>query len=362
MSPTEKTEGTQNYKKTPILVPLLVAGFIGLYFETSMNIALSSLIEYFNVGQSTIQWLTTGYLLTLGILVPVSALLSQWFTTRQLFIGSILFSLVGTIVAALAPSFSILLIARIIQAIGTAILLPLIINTILIIFPIEKRGSAMGLVGLVMLFAPAIGPSVIGVILNYLTWQWIFWGALPFSIFSLIFGMIHLPNITEVTKPKIDILSIILSTLGFGGVVFGFSSAGENGWGSPIVVISLIGGIVALTLFCIRQLKLKEPMIDIRVLKYPMYTLGIIIIFIVFMTNMGMMIVLPLYLQVALGLSTLIVGFVLLPGSLANGIASPFIGRLFDQVGPRVLIIPAFIVIMITVFGLSNLSTDNNIY
>lgn len=360
MSASVANEEIKTYKKAPILISLLIAGFFGLYFETSMNIALGTLMDYFNVGQSTIQWVTTAYLLTLGILVPVSALLFQWFTTRQLFIGAVLCSIIGAVIAALSPTFTILLIARIIQAVGIAIFLPLMINTILIIFPVEKRGSAMGLVGLVMMFAPSIGPTLAGVIMVDLSWHWIFWVALPFLIFTLIFGIIYLPNITEVTKPKIDILSIILSTLGFGGVVYGFSSAGEKGWESSIVLISIIVGIIALILFYVRQLKLKEPMIDMRVLKYPMYTLGLLTVFIVFMTIMGTMIVLPLYLQIAIGLTTAATGFVLLPGALANGIASPFIGRLFDQFGPRVLIIPAFVVIMGALFSLSNLSTTTS--
>lgn len=237
----QNQQETKQYKVFPILFAMLLSGFIGLFGETALNVALTPLMGLLEVGPTTIQWLTTGYLLVLGILVPVSGMLLQWFSTRQLFTTSLIFSIAGTFVAALAPSFEILLVARVLQAVGTALLLPLMFNTILVIFPIEKRGAAMGLIGLVIMFAPASGPSISGLILANLSWHWIFWISLPFFIISLVCGLLFLPNISKLTKPKIDVLSIILSTLGFGGIVYGFSSAGGHGetgggWTSPVVV------------------------------------------------------------------------------------------------------------------------------
>lgn len=168
---SEQHQQQTTYKVIPILFAMLISGFIGLFGETALNVALTPLMTILEVDPTTIQWLTTGYLLVMGILVPVSGLLLQWFSTRQLFTTSLLFSISGTIVAALAGSFEVLLAARVLQAIGTAILLPLMFNTILVIFPIEKRGSAMGFIGLVIMFAPAIGPSVSGVILEHLSWN-----------------------------------------------------------------------------------------------------------------------------------------------------------------------------------------------
>lgn len=345
----------KQYKVLPILFAMLLSGFIGLFGETALNVAMTPLMDLLEVGPTTIQWLTTGYLLVLGILVPVSGLLLQWFTTRQLFTTSLIFSIAGTVVAALAPTFEMLLIARVLQAVGTALLLPLMFNTILIIFPIEKRGSAMGLIGLVIMFAPASGPSISGLILANLTWHWIFWISLPFFIISLVCGLMFLPNISKLTKPKIDVPSIILSTLGFGGIVYGFSSAGGHGetgsgWSSPVVIVTLVIGVLSLLIFSIRQLRMKQPMLDLRAFKYPMFTIGLILIFFCMMMMLSSMLILPMYLQQGLAVTALTAGLVLLPGSLLNGFLSPVMGRLFDKFGPKWLVRIGLVVVAAVLF------------
>lgn len=338
----------QQIKKGPILAAFLIAGFIGLFSETALNMALTQLTADLNVAPTTIQWLTTGYLLTLGVLVPISGLLVQKFTTRQLFITSLIFSIIGTIIAALAPTFTILLIARIVQAVGTAILLPVMFNTVLLIFPIEKRGSAMGLMGLVIMFAPAIAPTTSGIILQYFTWHFIFWVALPPLVFALLFGYFYMQNVGEITNPKIDYLSVLFSTIGFGGIVYGFSVAGEKGWTAEVVVISLVAGVISLALFTLRQNRLDKPMINLAILKYPMFVIGLLSVFIAFMCILSTMILLPMYLQNTLALATFAAGLLLLPGGLINGFFAPVVGKLFDAYGARVLVIPGFIIIIIT--------------
>ncbi|MFD6439290.1 MDR family MFS transporter [Peribacillus sp. NPDC060186] len=348
-------------RTTPILISFLIAGFIGLFSETALNMALGDLIQEFNVSPSTVQWLTTGYLLTLGILVPVSGLLIQWFNTRQLFIASMVFSILGTLIAAIAPGFGILMLARVIQAIGTGLLLPLMFNTILVIFPIHKRGATMGLMGLVIMFAPAIGPTVSGLIIENLTWHFIFWVSLPFFVIALLFGLKYMQNVSTITKPKIDVPSIVLSTIGFGGIVYGFSIVGEKGWGSAIVLSTIIVGLIALFLFTVRQFNMEKPMIDLRVFKYPMFTLGLITVFITFMVIMSSMILLPLYLQTGLALAAFSAGLVLLPGGVLNGFMSPITGRIFDKFGPRGLVIPGFIIMIAMLWTLSNVTTETSI-
>ncbi len=338
----------EQIKKAPILASFLIAGFVGLFSETALNMALQQLITDLGVEPTTIQWLTTGYLLTLGVLVPISGLLVQKFSTRKLFMTSLAFSIIGTFIAALAPTFEILLVARVIQAIGTAVLLPVMFNTILLIFPVEKRGSAMGLMGLVIMFAPAIAPTASGVILEYLTWHYIFWITLPPLVFAFIFGYLYMQNVGELTHPKIDFLSVVFSTIGFGGIVYGFSIAGEEGWGGTSVIITIIAGAIALVLFSLRQIKLDKPMINLRILKYPMFVIGLLSVFIAFMCILSTMILLPLYLQSTLLLATFTAGLLLLPGGLINGIFAPIVGRLFDKFGARVLVIPGFLIIIIT--------------
>ncbi len=214
MSTAASEPDLANIRPVPILIAFLIAGFIGLFSETALNMALGRLMIELDVISSTVQWITTGYLLTMGILIPVSALLIQWFSTRQLFVASLLFSILGAIVSGIAPSFGVLLVGRIIQAIGTGLLIPLMFNTALIIFPIHRRGTVMGLIGLVMMSAPAIGPATSGLITEMLSWNWILWLLLPFLAFSLVYGLAYMQSVSTLTRPKIDVLSIILSTLG----------------------------------------------------------------------------------------------------------------------------------------------------
>jgi DHA2 family lincomycin resistance protein-like MFS transporter len=267
------------------------------------------------------------------------------------------------LIAALAFKFEILIAARILQAVGMGLLIPLMFNTILVVYPPEKRGAAMGFVGLVIMFAPAIGPTVAGLLIQYLTWHYIFWLSLPFLIIGLLVGLKYLENVTEVTKPRIDLFSGVLSTIGFGGIVFGFSKAGEGtaGWTNPVVVISIIIGLVALVLFTLRQKVMREPMMDLRVFKYPMYNVGLLLVLTCMMIILSTMIILPMYLQNGMRLSAFTAGLMLLPGSALNGILSPRMGRLFDKYGPKWLVIPGLIVVAITVWFLSSISVASSV-
>ncbi|MEC0242433.1 DHA2 family efflux MFS transporter permease subunit [Paenibacillus dokdonensis] len=346
------------------MIALLISGFIGMFSETALNVALSDLMTLLHIEPATVQWLTTGYLLTLGILVPVSGLLLQWFTTKQLFVTAIIFSILGTLIAALAPNFEMLMLARVVQAIGTGIMLPLMFNTILVIFPPEKRGAAMGIIGLVIMFAPAIGPTIAGLLIEHLSWHWIFWLSLPFLVLSLICGIFFMQNVSKITKPKIDFLSILLSSLGFGGIVYGFSSAGEGsgGWSSTKVIVALAVGVVALVLFALRQLRMKQPMINLRAFKYPMFTLGVLMVFISMMIILSSMLVLPMFLQRGFGKTAFYAGLIMLPGGIINGIMSPIMGRLFDKYGPRWLVFPGFLVAAVMLWFFASVTPTSAVF
>lgn len=361
MSSLAMEQSQTGIKPIPILIAFLIAGFVGLFSETALNMALGNLMIEFDVVSSTVQWITTGYLLTMGILIPVSALLIQWFSTRQLFVASLLFSIAGAIVSGMAPIFEVLLLGRVIQAIGTGLLIPLMFNTVLVIFPIHKRGTIMGLVGLVMMSAPAIGPATAGLIIEVLSWNWILWLLIPFLLFSLVYGLLFVQNVTTLTKPKIDVLSILLSTIGFGGIVYGFSIAGHKGWGSLVVISTLIIGFMSLIIFSSRQFKLDKPMLDLRTLKYPMFTLALLSVSATFMIILSSMILLPLYLQIGLGLTALTAGLILMPGGALNGILSPVAGRVYDMYGPKWLLTPGFIIMIIMLCLLSNVTTETTI-
>ncbi|MFA0834409.1 MAG: MFS transporter [Methanobacterium formicicum] len=198
------------------------------------------------------------------------------FSTRKLFTASMGFLIAGTIVACFSTNFPILFVGRVIQAIGTGILVPLIFNTVLILIPPEKRGATMGMVTLVVMFAPTIAPVLMGFLMGYMDWHWFFVMVLVFFVAIAIAGIAFLKNVTEVGHPKLDLLSVILAAIGFGGVVISLSGMGENGL-SPNVSIPLIVGMVSLILFAIRQLTMKEPMLDLRTFKYPSFAIGIVI-------------------------------------------------------------------------------------
>ncbi len=347
-------------KPLPIVIAIMIGAFIGLFSETALNMAFTNIMEDFDIGPHVVQWLTTGYLLVLGILVPVTALLLQWFTTKQLFSASLIFSIIGTLVGAIAPNFAILLLARVIQAIGTGLLLPLMTNVIMVIYPPHRRGTIMGMMGLVIMVAPAVGPTLSGLIVDSLGWQAIFWLCSPLLLFTLVYGLIYMQNVSTITKPKIDILSIILSSIGFGGIVFGFSSAGEGAgsWGDPAVLLPIIVGALSLILFAFRQFKMEQPMLNLRVFKFPMFSAGILMVFLGMMIILSSAILLPMYLKGGLLLPALSAGLVLLPGGIVNGIMSPITGKLFDTFGPKYLVIPGFILTTIFTYLFTNITTE----
>ncbi|GIN58508.1 MDR family MFS transporter [Lederbergia ruris] len=351
-------------KTLPIMLSLIIGAFFAILNETLLNIALTTLMKEFGITLPTVQWMATGFMLVMGVVIPVSALLLQWFTTRQLFLGTMIVFTIGTAISAIAPNFSILLVGRLTQAVGTGLLMPIIFNVFLLIYPPHKRGKIMGLIGLVMMFAPAIGPTLSGVIVEYLGWRYLFITVLPFALFSIAFAYKFLINVSEVTKPKIDFPSIIFSTIGFGAIIYGFSAAGESeaGFFTPIVYTCIIVGIVGIILFSWRQLKLEEPVMDLRVFKYPMYTHAVVMFLIIIMSMFASEIILPIYMQGPLALTAATAGLILLPGSILNGVMSPFMGALFDKFGPRLLMIPATVVLSGTMFMMSRLSTDTPLW
>lgn len=352
---------SKQIKVIPLMMSLLICGFMGMFSETALNIALNGLMTEFQISATTVQWLTTSYLLVLGILIPISGLLIKRFSTRNLFITGVCFSVTGLLISATSSSFVILLIGRIVQATGTGLLAPLLFNTVLVIFPIHKRGTAMGIVGLVLMFAPAVGPMISGFIIQHLDWHWIFWIPIPFYLLALGLGIVYLIDLSTERKPKIDVLSIILSTMGFGGIVFGFSRAGEDGgWTSLSVLIPLIVGVTSLTLFVIRQLSLKEPILNVRVFKYPMFIMGIGLTVLSNIIIFSSTVLLPMFMQGGLGLNSAQAGLFLLTGGICNGIMSLLNGRIFDKYGPRRLVIPGFILATSSVLVFTNLSTTTN--
>src|SRR5699024_8161553 len=274
----------------------------------------------------TVQWMATGFMLVMGIVIPISALFVQWFTTRQLFLSVMLIFTIGTTISAMAPNFTILLVGRLTQAVGTGLLMPIIFNVFLLIYPPHKRGKIMGIVGLVIMFAPAIGPTLSGIIVEYFGWRFLFIFVMPFTVFSILFALKYLVNITEITKPKIDWISLVYLTIGLGATIYGFSHAGESadGFMTPSVFIPIIIGLIGILLFVLRQFKLDEPLMDLRVFKFPMFAHAVVLFVIIIMMMFASELILPVFMQGPMGLTAAAAGLLLLPGSLLNGAMSPF--------------------------------------
>src|SRR5699024_8621247 len=290
---------------------LMIGGFMGLFSETALNMALTDIMEDFQVTAATVQWLTTGYLLVMSCLVPASSYLIKWFSTRSLIIAGILLSLLGVIVGAIASNFGLLFLGRVIQALGTGMLLPIMVTVLMLIFPIEKRGSVMGIMGLVITAGPALGPTLSGVIISASSWHFIFWISALLYIGVLLLAIAYVENVGEITKPKIDILSICLSTFAFAGLIFALSSMAESKFTDFVVWLPLLIGIFSLTTFIIRQFKIDSPMLDLNVFKYPMFILGAAMLFITIICILSTGILLPLYIKGGLLFSSIVAGLIL---------------------------------------------------
>ncbi|MBC5636101.1 DHA2 family efflux MFS transporter permease subunit [Ornithinibacillus sp. BX22] len=345
-----------------MIVPLLLAGsFIAILNQTLMITAIPPIMEEMGITANTGQWLTTVFMLVNGIMIPVSAFLLERFTTRQLFITAMSIFAVGTLVAGIAPNFSTLLIGRVIQSAGAGVMLPLMQTVFLMIFPVHRRGAAMGLIGLVISFAPAIGPALSGYVTEHYSWRLLFFIILPIAVIDIVIACFALKNVTELQKPKFDILSIILSSFGFGGLLYGFTSAGNNGWLAMMTIISLGVGVVALFGFILRQLKLKHPMLEFRVFTYSIFPLAVAIGMIAFMGLIGVETLIPLYMQNMREFTAFEAGLALLPGALITGLMSPITGRIFDKFGAKKLVIIGLIIITVSSIPFTRLDTSTSL-
>lgn len=348
-------------KKGPLLFIMILGAFIAVLNQTIMSVAIPELITDFNIAATTAQWLTTGYMLVNGVFIPVTAYLMQRFTTRELFLSAMAAFLAGSTISGIAPGFEVLLAGRLIQAAGAGIIMPLLMNVVLAVFPEEKRGGAMGLIGVAIIFAPAIGPAYAGYMLDHYEWRSLFYVIIPFAIIVIIMASLYLKNVTERTHPKLDISGIILSTLGFGSLLYGFSRAGATGWTSREVLLTIITGVISLVLFSISQLSKSSPLLELRTFKYNMFTLTTIINIVVTVVMYADMMLLPIYLQNMRHYSAFDAGILMLPGALIMGLMMPVAGRLFDRYGAKWLSVAGIAITVVTTISFTSL-TDTTSY
>ncbi len=346
---------------------LLVATFVVILNETILGVALPTLMKDLDITAATAQWLTSGFLLTMAIVIPTTGFILQRFSIRWVYVAAMSSFTLGTLLAAVAPGFEVLMVARVIQAVGTAIMIPLLITTILNVVPEHSRGRVMGLVSVVISVAPAIGPTVSGLILQSFSWRAMFWIVLPVAAVVLILGGILVRDVAERHPAHLDVVSIPLSALGFGGIVYGLSSIGESSSGHTPVPpwVPLAIGVLSLGLFVVRQMKLVErgrALLDLRTFKIPQFRLAVVLMGGLMLTLFGALILLPLYLQNVLDKSVLTTGLVLLPGGLVMGLLGPVVGALFDRFGARPLVLPGAIAMSAGTWLLATLNADSELY
>lgn len=345
----------KEYSKILLLVALISGSFFAILNQTVLTTALPHLMEYFNIEANSVQWVTTAYMLTNGIMIPLTALLLEKISTKKLFLFSVFAFGCGTLLCAFSPSFEFLIAGRIIQAVGAGIMMPLVNTVFILIFPREKRGMAMGLYGLVISFAPAIGPTLAGLIIDRWDWHYLFYLILPIIVFDLIFSIFFMKDIIPTKERRLDVLSILLSTVGLGSMLYGFSSAGSRGWSDYSVMITIVLGLVISVFFVIRQLTMKEPMLELHVFQSGPFALTTLIGCIINIAQVGASVIVPLFLQSILGKSAFTSGLVLLPGALLMAVMMLLSGRLFDKYGARRLVFPGIVLLIIASIPFTNL-------
>ncbi|HFQ2445092.1 TPA: DHA2 family efflux MFS transporter permease subunit [Staphylococcus aureus] len=341
-----------------ILAALLFGMFIAILNQTLLNVALPKINTEFNISASTGQWLMTGFMLVNGILIPITAYLFNKYSYRKLFLVALVLFTIGSLICAISMNFPIMMVGRVLQAIGAGVLMPLGSIVIITIYPPEKRGAAMGTMGIAMILAPVIGPTLSGYIVQNYHWNVMFYGMFIIGILAILVGFVWFKLYQYTTNPKADIPGIIFSTIGFGALLYGFSEAGNKGWGSVEIETMFAIGIIFIILFVIRELRMKAPMLNLEVLKFPTFTLTTVINMVVMLSLYGGMILLPIYLQNLRGFSALDSGLLLLPGSLIMGLLGPFAGKLLDTIGLKPLAIFGIAVMTYATWELTKLNMD----
>lgn len=343
-----------------IVAVMLISAFVAILNQTLLNTALPSIMRELNINESTSQWLVTGFMLVNGVMIPLTAYLMDRIKTRPLYLAAMGTFLVGSIVAAMAPNFGVLMVARVIQAMGAGVLMPLMQFTLFTLFSKEHRGFAMGLAGLVIQFAPAIGPTVTGLIIDQASWRVPFIIIVGIALVAFIFGLISISSYNEVKYTKLDKRSVMYSTIGFGLMLYAFSSAGDLGFTSPVVIGAMIISSIIIYLFIRRQFNISNALLNLSVFKNRTFALCTISSMIIMMSMVGPALLIPLYVQNSLALSALLSGLVIMPGAIINGIMSVFTGKFYDKYGPRPLIYTGFTILTITTIMLCFLHTDTS--
>lgn len=349
-------------KQRSILIILVIGTFLGFLNQTLMNVALPNIMTEFHIGPSQGQWVTNGYMLVNGVMVPLTAFLIQRLTTRKLYLTAVGLFALGTLIAGFANSFAVLVTGRMVQAIGAGVFGPLMNVVVMNLYESDKRGQAMGMIGLALNFAPAIGPTLSGLIITQLSWRFLFLIVAPFIIADFILAFYLLKNIGKTKRLKFDFLGVVLSSIGLGSLLYGFSNAGATAWSDFTVWGFVVIGLIVTALFIWRQITNKTPLLNMAVLTYRQFVVAMLINVVLMIAMYGGALMLPLYIQNVRHYSALISGLILLPGALITALLSPLSGRLYDKYGPRYLTLTGILLTTVGTFSLSMVTLNTPIW
>lgn len=336
-----------NFPTKLITFTLLIGAFFGYLNETLLNVALTTLMQEFSVDKTTVQWIATGFLLVMGAFTPLTANIIQWFSTRTMLLVTLLTFLSGSLICAFAPNFPILLVGRLIQAVSAAFTVPILFNCILLIYPPNRRGTIIGFITMMFMVAPAIGPTLSGIVVDHLGWRYLFLLTVPFILLSIVLAILFLNvNLQPITKPKIDGLSVLLSIFGLGGLVY--STSNFTMLGVPLFSVVFTISVTLLVWFTRRQFQLDVPLIDLNVFHFAQYRYAMLILAVLMFVFIGTELIMPMYLQQVVLLSGTITGLILLPGSVIQAFLSPIMGNQLDKRGAKPIVLPGAILLCTT--------------
>ena len=354
-----QTVQISNHTRRLITIILLLSTFVSLASQTMMVTALPVIQHDLHVSLNAAQWLTTGYTLIIGIVTPLSSNMYDKFTNRHVFLGIIGTFIVGTLLGCFATNFFTLLLARLIQACASGMLMSFQMTTMISIYPIEKRGSILGLSSLVISAGPAIGPTMAGFILQVLPWRWLFILVLPFMVLAWIGGYFKLANFSQPRDIKIDYLSVLISLIGSGLTLGSLTAFQVNAW---VGLAMLIVGLAVIAVFVKRQLHLTNPMLKVQIFKYSSFRLMTIVGIFAFMVLLGTEQLMPIFTENVTHTGSFVSGLILLPGAICNAIAASIVGRIYDEYGPKWLIITGGVIMLLSSIPLVTISRGSSLW
>jgi EmrB/QacA subfamily drug resistance transporter len=351
-----------NKQRNLIFMNLVISGIASSILATALTTALPNVIAYFGISTATGQWITSGYSLAMGMVMPLTAFLITKFPTKKLYSTGIALFIAGLLLSTLAGNFGVMMVGRILQACGNGVLLSSAQVIILTVYPVEKKGTMMGTYGLATTAAPIIAPTIAGLMIDAFGWKSIFYVSLVVMIISFIMSCIVFEDVLELQDKKFDFTSFMESIFAFGGITLGIGNIGTYGLFSAAAGIPLLVGIVGCVFFVKRQLSLDMPFLDVRILKNRGYFMGVLSSMLLYFVMMGSSVMMPLYVQTVMGYPAVVSGLVTLPGSLATALVSPFAGRIYDKMGIRKLFIAGSTCLVVSNLGMFLLSADASIW